>query len=243
MLAFDPTAPPLRGRAIMSQWWRDLAFVHWAVDPAVVVPLLPRGVRPDVLDGVTYVGLIPFRMRDAGIGSGPAIPYLGAFDEANVRLYSVDEQGQHAVVFRSLEATRLLVTLGARAVFGTAYMWSRMSVTETAGTLTYESTRRLPGPRGAGLRLQLRPGDPLPGPDDLSDFLTARFGLHTSILGRTYFVPNHHDRWPLQRAEVVSLSDSLVEAAGLPGVSARTPDSVLYSAGVRTTFGAPRRVC
>ena len=63
--------------------------------------------------------------------------------------------------------------------------------------------------------------------------------LHTSMLGRTRFAPNGHSPWPLQRAELISLKDELVDAAGLPGVTSRPPDSVLYSAGVHTRFGLP----
>ena len=78
---------------ISTQDWRDLTFVHWAVDPAQVAPLLPPGTRPDVHEGRTYVGLVPFRMVGVSLGRGPGIPYFGTFLETNVRLYSVDETG------------------------------------------------------------------------------------------------------------------------------------------------------
>ena len=56
---------------MLTQAWRDLTFLHWAVDPAEVAPLLPPGIRPDVHEGRTYVGLVPFRM--VGVtGLGPA---------------------------------------------------------------------------------------------------------------------------------------------------------------------------
>jgi uncharacterized protein len=63
--------------------------------------------------------------------------------------------------------------------------------------------------------------------------------MHSSILGRTRFVPNEHEPWPLQRASLESLDDDLMDAAGLPGLASRPPDSVLYSAGVRARFGLP----
>ena len=72
--------------------------------------------------------------------------------------------------------------------------------------------------------------------------LTARFGLHTRVLGRTLWVPNTHGPWPLRTARVTHLEDTLVAAAGLPGVTGRPPDSVLFSTGVRTVFGLPRRL-
>ena len=63
-------APPgIAGGPLLTQVWLDLAFVHWAVPPSAVAPLLPPGVRPDTLHGVTYVGLVAFRMHRAA-GSG-----------------------------------------------------------------------------------------------------------------------------------------------------------------------------
>ena len=110
----------------MSQSWRDLTFLHWAVDPALVADRMPPGVRPDTFDGRTYVGLIPFRMVRAGFGSGPAVPWLGSFLETNVRLYSVDDTGRRGIVFLSLDTDRAAVVAGARAGFGVPYRWARM---------------------------------------------------------------------------------------------------------------------
>lgn len=224
----------------MRQDWTDLGFVHWAVDPDRVAPLMPPGVRPDVHEGATYVGLIPFVMRRAGFGRGPAIPWLGDFAETNVRLYSVDDQGRHGVVFRSLETTRLAVALGARLAFATPYTWARMAVRRDGDEIAYTTARRWPGPRGAGGELRLRVGEPIAEPSPLEHFVTARFGLHTRHLGRTWWVPNTHPAWPLRRAELLHLEDSLVAAAGLPGVVTEEPVSVMLGGPVHTTFGLPR---
>ncbi|MET0767017.1 MAG: DUF2071 domain-containing protein [Aeromicrobium sp.] len=242
MTTFDPVAPPLPGLRIMQQDWNRITFVHWAVDPALVAPLLPPLTRPDVLDGVTYVGLIPFDMRRAGPGRGPAVPFLGDFAETNVRLYSVDAQGRHGVVFRSLESSRLLVALGARLAFGTPYTWARMRIRHDGDSIVYETRRRWPGPRGAGGSMRVAPGGPVARPSELQQFVTARFGLHTRWAGRTLWIPNHHEPWPLRRATLEHLDDDLVAAAGIPGLSGRAPDSVLHSDGIHTTFGMPQLV-
>jgi uncharacterized protein YqjF (DUF2071 family) len=232
-------APELHGTQIMSQAWRDLTFLHWRVSPSVVAPLLPPHTRPDVHDGSSWVGLIPFQMVGAGVGTGPAVPWLGTFAETNVRLYSVDEQGRRGIVFRTLEASRLAVVLGARAAFGLPYTWARMRVSEADGVLTYSSRRRWPGPRTAATDVVVRPGEALRAGDPLADFLTARWGLHTRAFGRTLYVANRHEIWPLHRAELLHLDDELVGVCGLPGVSTRPPDSVLFSRGVRTRFVVP----
>lgn len=233
------TAPEMAGRPIMGQWWRDLTFVHWRVAPEAVAPFMPPGTRPDVHDGSSWVGLVPFRMVGAGAARGPGLPWVGTFPETNVRLYSVDEQGRRGVVFLTLEASRLAFVLGARGVFALPYTWARMRVTEADGVITYSSRRRWPGPRDATTHVVVRPGEPLPPGDPLAEFLTARWGLHTRAYGRTLYLPNRHEAWPLRTAELIALDDRLVAACGLPGTAVRPPDSVLFSRGVRTEFGPP----
>jgi uncharacterized protein YqjF (DUF2071 family) len=225
---------------MFRQAWLDLTFVHWALDPGVVAPLLPDGVRPDVLDGVTQVGLVAFRMRDVGIWRSPTIPYFGSFAETNVRLYTVDEAGRRGVFFLSLDATRLVPVLVARAL-GVPYLWSRMSVTAAGDDHAYACRRRWPGPRGVTCRLVVRPGASIAEPTTLERWVTARWGLHLS--GRTgpAYWPNEHPEWPLHRAELVELDDQLVPATGLPRPQA-PPTSVLWSPGVRVRFGPKRPV-
>lgn len=238
-----PVSPRPVGRTMFTQAWRDLAFVHWAVDPDLIAPLLPAGVHPDLLDGSTQVGLVAFRMVGVGIGPSPGIPYLGSFAETNVRLYTVDDAGHRGVYFLSLDATRLAPVLVARAL-GVPYSWSRMSVTDTGREHAYACRRRWPGPRGATSRLTVRAGEPVTAPTELERFVTARWGLHLSgraALSRdrrpaTAYWPNEHPEWPLHRAELLHLDDELVTATGLPA-PAGAPSSVLWTPGVRVRFG------
>jgi uncharacterized protein YqjF (DUF2071 family) len=232
-------APPLHGRVISTQSWRDLTFLHWAVDPAVVEPHLPPGTRPDVFEDRTYVGLVPFRMVRIGLGRGPAVPWAGTFLETNVRLYSVDGTGRRGVVFLSLDADRAVVVPAIRALVGAPYHWAGMRFSRTGATVTYEARRRL-GDR-PGSRVVVRVGVPREA-TALDDFLTARWGAHVQRRSGTTFVPNAHAPWPLRDAEVLELDDQLVAAAGLPELTERPPDHVAFSDGVYAEFTRPRRV-
>jgi uncharacterized protein YqjF (DUF2071 family) len=243
------TPSPTRdvGRTVFTQTWAELTFLHWAVDPDRLRPYFPRGVRPDVVDGVSYVGLVPFRMHGIGAWGSPGLPYFGSFLETNVRLYSVDEQGRRGVVFVSLDASRLAPVLAARWGPGLPYLWSRMRYRRTGDTVEYTCRRRWPGPRGAASRIRVRVGEPVQaGP--LEHFLTARWGLHLgarwsrpSVAGpKTYYWPNSHEQWPLRAATVETLDDDLLASVGLGDLLARPPDSVLFSPGVHSIFG-PRR--
>ncbi len=229
--------PALAPPRLMRQRWRDVAFLHWAVDPDAVARFFPPGVRPDVLDGRTYVGLVPFRMVGAGFGAGPAVPWAGTFLETNVRLYSVDDTGRRGVVFLSLDTDRAVVVAGARAAFGLPYRWARMSFRADGDERRYAARLRWPGVRAAS-RVAVRPSGPaVDGP--LERFLTARWGLHVAYLGRTWYVPNAHPPWPLRAAELLTLDDGLVAAAGLGGLARRPPDHVAFSDGVAVEFGLP----
>jgi len=225
------------GRTVFTQTWADLTFLHWAVEPDRLTPYLPPGARADVIDGLSYVGLVPFRMRDIGVWGSPGMPYFGDFLETNVRLYSVDEQGRRGVVFVSLDASRLVPVLAARWGPGLPYLWSKMSYRRTGDLIEYRCCRRWPGPRGATSDVRVRVGDPVEaGP--LEHFLTARWGLHLAG-GRqgTYYWPNRHERWPLHSATVERVDDELLAAAGFDDLAARAPDSVLFSPGVHAVFG------
>jgi uncharacterized protein YqjF (DUF2071 family) len=236
--AVTPDPPGSIDRPLLTQSWLDVALVHWAADPADVAELLPAGTRPDTFDGAAHVGLIAFRMHRVGWLGLPSVPYLGGFLETNVRLYSVDGDGRRGVVFRSMDASRLIPVLMGRIGFGLPYLWSRMSFRRVGDIVLYTGSRRWPGPRGAGDRMALRIGERIGEPTELEHFLTARWGLHNASFGRTLFLRNTHPRWPLHRAELLACDEDLVAAAGLPA-PAGDPVSVLYSPGVPARFGLP----
>jgi uncharacterized protein YqjF (DUF2071 family) len=236
--AMDPisaVAPLLAGRASASQRWSHLIFLHWRVDAALVAPLLPPGLVPDEFDGTSWVGLIPFVLDQATVFGSPPIPYFGTFVEVNVRLYAVDAQGHRGVVFVSLEASRLAAVLAARTLFSLPYMWSRTRVEFSAGEYRYTSRRHLVA--SAHTEIVVRPTVRPVSSNALADFLTARWALFTRSRGRTVHLRNHHEPWELFEAELVRLDDTLLAAAGFPGLADRPPDSVLYSPGVTTWFG------
>jgi uncharacterized protein YqjF (DUF2071 family) len=246
-MPIQPSAPPLTGPTLSAQHWRDLAFLHWPIEPTAIASLFPAGTRPDVIDGSSYVGLVPFRMRGAGPSRLP-VPYLGDFCETNVRLYSVDADDRHGIVFLTLDAARLATVLLARLSLGLPYAWSSMRaeampVHGGGGTPAYRSRRRWPSTTTISrphCNLSLNVGEPVQ-PTPLEVWLTARWGLHTRVAGRTVWVPNEHPAWPLHSAELASFDSDLVQSCGLV-VDDAAMLRPLWSPGVRTTFGRPRLV-
>jgi uncharacterized protein YqjF (DUF2071 family) len=220
----------------MDQRWTDAVFLHWRTPESTAAGFMPPGVAPDICDGSSWVGLIGFRMRRAGLGRGPAVPFFGDFTEINVRLYSREPDDTRGVVFLSLDANRLAAVLAARAA-GIPYVWSHAAFhSSPLDNSTRYSVHRFR--KGAGSDFAAVPDLDSTATDPLSIHLTARYGLHTRFGDRTLYVPNTHAAWPLYRAEVTMLKDELVAAAGIK-VSG-PPESVLFSPGVHTQFGRPR---
>jgi uncharacterized protein YqjF (DUF2071 family) len=236
LAGYPVDAPPLGGPAVLDQRWVDVAFLHWPVDPDSVRRFFPPGSRPDVLDGLTYVGLVPFAMRGAGVGRLGAVPYFGSFLETNVRLYSVDDAGHHGVLFRTLDTSRLAIVPFARTIFGVPYVWAQMRYRRSGGLAEYRAVRRWPK-RGLSSRVVLEIGEPVQ-PTPLEIWLTARWGLHSRLLGRSWWTPNEHGRWPLFSARLDAIEDDFVAAAGITAAGAMLRP--LFSPGVRTRFGLPR---
>jgi uncharacterized protein YqjF (DUF2071 family) len=231
-------SPPLPRPVLLDQRWTDVTFMHWAVDPDSIVDLYPPGTRPDVFEGATYVGLVPFAVRKTKLGTSLPLPYFGDFLEINVRLYSIDEAGRHGVLFCSLETARLAVVPVTRVGLGVPYTWARVRMAKRDNRITYESTRRWPR-RGLRCKVTVTVGQPVE-PSPLEVWLTARWGAHTQKVGRTWWVPNEHETWPLRAADVDDLDDDLIGASGARAIG--PPLRALFSAGVHARFGRPQLV-
>ena len=172
------------------------------------------------------------------MGTALPLPYFGAFHETNIRLYSVDDDGRHGVLFRSLETARLAVVPVVRTALGVPYAWAGMRIARSGDRITYESERRWPR-RGLRSRLTVVVGGEVK-PTPLEIWLTSRWGAHTRKAGRTWWVPNEHGPWTFQSAEVVELDDDLLAAGGVTVAGDRL--RALFSPGVHARFGRLSRV-
>ena len=199
---------------VMRQSWNDVSFLHWRYDPAVVRPLVPRGLELDGFDGAAWIGLVPFHISGLTLPKAPSIPYLSYFPETNVRTYATDHTGRSGVWFFSLDAARVLAVAGARAGYGLPYYWAKMAVECDGRTARYRSERRY-GPRAAS-DLEVKIGEPIVKQSALEVFLTMRLRLYALRLGRLWKADVAHPPWPLQQAAAVRVEESLVRAAGLP---------------------------
>ncbi len=218
------------------QSWRELLFVHWTFPPEVVRPLVPAELELDLWNGLAYVGVVPFIMRDVR----PAfLPRMLALDflETNVRTY-VRHRDRPGVSFFSLEAASLLAVKAARWGWNLPYFHATMSTAHDGDVIGYASRRR--GREQPRFAARYRPGALLgpSAPGTLEDFLLERYLLFSTKGDRVHVGQVHHEPYPAQAVEVLSLEDDLMVAAGLPRVD-RPPDTAHYAAGVDVEVFGP----
>jgi uncharacterized protein YqjF (DUF2071 family) len=219
----------------MRQQWQELAYVHWRYEPAVVQALLPAGLEVDTFDGDAWVGLIPFSMRNISFPGTPTIPYFGSFPEVNVRTY-VKKDGIPGVWFFSLDVNRFIPALVARASYFLPYCWG--SASHVVNSESLETTVKRRWPSRASTHIKISIGERIETPDELSVFLSARWGLYSKGFGfKIRYAPVDHETWILHSATLEYLNDTLVTASGLPAPTG--PAHVLYSPGVSVRIGLP----
>jgi uncharacterized protein YqjF (DUF2071 family) len=209
--------------------WLTLLFMHWRVPAGALRALIPSHFEIDTFDGTAWVGLIPFTMRHVRPTCLPSIPIRGVshLHECNVRTY-VTYKGEPGVWFFSLDAESRLAVILARQFFALNYLHASIALARSGDDVDYE-VERLDEPK-AGMRCAWRIGAELPLslPGELAFFLTERYCFLTvDARGRPCRCRIWHPRWSLREANVLSLSDGLVAAAGIAVKD--LPDSTLYS--------------
>jgi uncharacterized protein YqjF (DUF2071 family) len=207
---------------VMRMRWRHLLFLHWPIEAKLLRGLVPPHLEIDEFDGMAWVGLVPFAMEDVSPRGLPRVPLRGItdFHECNVRTYVYprgkrDDAASHGVWFFSLDAASRLAVWGARKFFHLPYFNARIGLHRSGDGVEY-SLDRIDAP-GAAMRCRWRALESLPPsqPGELAHFLTERYCLYAANGENLYRGRIAHDPWPLRKAEVLSIDDSLVRAAGI----------------------------
>lgn len=209
---------------VMRPGWHHLLFLHWRVRPETLRPLIPSQLEIDTFDGWAYVGLVPFamsRVRPNWLPT-PLSRFSDRFSETNVRTYvrprDVGAGGeQPGVWFWSLDAANLPAVLAARVWFNLPYFWAQMKLEYQSDTIHYSSRRLWPGPREAGCKVLCRPCGQAEAAQQgtLEHFLVERYRLYSQKGSHIFCGRVQHAPYSLQRAQVLSLDENLLQAAGI----------------------------
>jgi uncharacterized protein YqjF (DUF2071 family) len=176
---------------------------------------VPAAFDIDRFDGSAWLGVVPFTMTNVAPRGTPALPWLSAFAELNVRTYVSPRDGKRGVFFFSLDAERLPAVIAARAMFRLPYFHASMEVARSGDVVRYTSRRR---GGGASFAAEYAPTGPASTPvrGTLEFFLTERYCLyHVDLLGRPSRLEIHHRPWPLQPARAAIDVNTMADPLGI----------------------------
>lgn len=216
--ALEPEQPPL-----MHQDWHHLLFLHWEVPPQELQALVPPELNIDTFEGKAYVGLIPFTLSGVRPVGVPPLPWVSSFHEINVRTYVHRNGRDPGVWFFSLDASSAIAVAAARAAYKLPYFHSHMEFAasqEALPRIDFTSQRDDPtGAKPANARISYKGMDGVVTPavpGSLEHFLIERYILYSADDDHhLYRARVHHQRYPLQRADLLDLEETLIWAAGV----------------------------
>jgi len=111
-------------RPFLTAEWRNLAMLSYAVDPALLQPLVPEGTELDSWNGHTFVSLVGFLFADTRV-LGLSVPLHRTFEEVNLRFYvkrTVNGEVRRAVTFVRELVPRSAIALIARLAYNEPYL-------------------------------------------------------------------------------------------------------------------------
>ncbi|MEA2336768.1 MAG: uncharacterized protein QOE82_775 [Thermoanaerobaculia bacterium] len=221
----DRIAPTLEPDqpVLMHQNWHHLLFLHWQVPPQELQALIPPELTIDTFDGIAYVGLVPFTLTGVRPVGVPPLPWVSSFHEINVRTYVHRNGRDPGVWFFSLDASSAIAVAAARAAYKLPYFHSQIEFLESKGAMPeidFTSHRDDPfgtTPANAHLRYKGMEGIVAPAvPGSLEHFLVERYILYSvDEKHRLHRARVHHQPYPVQRADLLDLDETLIWAAGI----------------------------
>jgi uncharacterized protein YqjF (DUF2071 family) len=221
----DRIAPTLEPDlpVVLRQDWHHLLFLHWAVPPQQLQPLVAPELTIDTFDGKAYVGLVPFTLSGVRPVLTPPLPWISSFHEINVRTYVHLNGRDPGVWFFSLDASSAIAVAAARAAYELPYFHAAIEFTASADAppqIAVESKRDDPrGAMPATSRIRYCPMEGIvkhAAPGSIEHFLVERYILYTADdEHQLHRARVHHQPYPIQRADVLECEETMIWAAGI----------------------------
>jgi uncharacterized protein len=124
--------------------WENIIMANYEISPEILKPYLPKGVELDLYEGKAYVSLVGFMFKNTKIFNVP-IPYLGTFEEINLRFYvkrTEADKIKRGVVFINETVPYKLVAWAANKLYKEHYIAiptrHKISVNEISKQIQYQ---------------------------------------------------------------------------------------------------------
>jgi uncharacterized protein YqjF (DUF2071 family) len=220
--------------------WRYLAMLNFAVDPAIVAPLVPPSTEIDYENGETFLSVVGFLFLDTRL-LGVPVPLHRDFEEVNLRFYvrkkSADTWRRGVVFVRELVPKRAIAMV-ARTFYGEPYlavpMKHEIEHVDPDVSVAY-SWRR--GSRWESLKMSAT-GEPQNIPaGSHAEFITEHYWGYTAVRDGCSEYRVEHPRWKIWKAEKFEFHADIAGLYGKQFVEAlsATPRSAFIADGSAIT--------
>ena len=111
-------------KPFLTAEWRYLVMLNYEIEPAILLPLVPKGTELDTWNGKTFVSMVGFHFRNTRV-MGWAIPFHQNFEEINLRFYvrhKAEDGWRRGVVFVKEIVPRATIALAARWLYNENYV-------------------------------------------------------------------------------------------------------------------------
>lgn len=242
-------------RQFLTADWRYLAMLNYQINPAELVPYLPRGTELDLWQGKCLVSVVGFLFRETRV-LGWSIPGHRNFEEVNLRFYVRRKEAgavKRGVVFIKEIVPKRAIAWVARKWYGENYhclpMRHEVSLAQGGDAVRFEwySNRRW---EGLSLQVQGEPTAPATGSEE--QFIVEHYwGYAWQKNGSTVEYEVEHPPWRVWQVRSARLDcdvegiygRAFVEVLGAEPVSAFVAEGspvAVYQGRVVKTDGVIR---
>ena len=233
--------------SFLSAEWRKLAIANYIVDPAILLPYLPRHTELDLWKGNCYVSLIGFMFLKTKLKS-IRIPFHSNFEEVNLRFYvRFNDNGtwKRGVTFIKEIVPKPALTLVANTIYGEKYetlpMKHDWSVDEKIIHVRYQWKKE------KWNSISIEAGNTLlrisPGSDE--DFITEHYWGYTRLNeNQTSEYEVRHPTWSTYDLKGYNIEVDFAKCYGkeFGFLSDRNPDSVMLAEGSEIEVMSGRKI-
>lgn len=214
-------------KPFLTAEWRYLAMLNFAVDPALLRPLVPAGTELDFHHGETFLSVVGFLFLKTRVLRLP-IPFHRNFEEVNLRFYvrrNVDGEWRRGICFVRELVPRFAIAFVARAFYGEPYsaVPMRHEISHSVGELKVNYGWRRRGV-WESLAMSAKGDARESGAGSHEEFITEHYWGYTARGARSSEYQVEHPRWRIWPATEWSFS---ADVQSLYGADFVTPLSAL----------------
>jgi uncharacterized protein len=235
-----------RKKVFLTAEWVNLLMLNYAVDPALLLPLVPAGTKLDEFDGRPYVSLIGFEFNDTRV-LGFSVPFHRSFLEVNLRFYVRRGEKRGVAFLREFVPLRMVAAI-ARWAFNENYSSVPMahSIKENSNRSGIHAEYSWgAGTQNCSMRLDTVGRATVPESDSLAQFITEHYwGYAAQRDGGCIEYEVQHPQWPVWQAKDASFigESSSFYREDFSNILTRPPDSAFLAVGSAVTVSKGMRI-